>query len=162
MYYINYFFIFSILGHFIETFIYYNGESGILFGWWTPIYGIGTIIILFINEFINKKNKLKNITKIITLFLASAIILSIIEAIGGYLIEFLFNVTFWDYSYYKFNIGKYAALEMAIIWGLSSILVIYFIKPLIDKIIGKIPKYFTYILIILFIMDLLFTIIIKH
>lgn len=162
MYYINYFFIFSIIGYFIETFIYSNGESGILFGWWTPIYGIGTILILMIHNYLDKHFKLNKITKIIALFLSTAIILSIIEAIGGYLIEFLFHTTFWDYSSYKFNIGKYAALEMALIWGLSSILVIYFIKPLIDKIISKIPKYFTYILIVLFILDLFLTIMFKH
>jgi len=161
MYYINYFFIFSILGHILETFIYSNKESGILFGWWTPIYGIGTIIILLIHKYIDKF-KLNKYIKPIILFLACSIILSIIEALGGYLIEFLFHQTFWDYSHYKFNIGKYAALEMSLIWGLSSILIIYFLKPLIDKIIGKIPKYLTYILITLFIIDLLLTVILKH
>ena len=95
------------------------------------------------------------------LFIISAILLSIIEAIGGYLIEWIFGYSFWDYSSYKFNVGKYAALEMGIIWGLSSIIVII-IKPFLDKIISKIPKYFTYIIIIIFILDLFFTIIVKH
>ena len=45
---------FSILGHFIESFFYSNGDSGILLGYWTPIYGVGTIIILLINNFIDK------------------------------------------------------------------------------------------------------------
>ena len=90
------------------------------------------------------------------------IILSIIEAMGGYLIEYLFHTTFWDYSDFKFNIGKYIAVEIAIIWGLCSILLIYFIKPLIDKIISKIPKYLTYTLLILFIIDLVLTLIIKR
>ena len=160
MYYLNYFFIFSIIGHIIESFIYYNGNSGILLGWWTPIYGIGVVIILLINNLISKI-KTNKIIRILILFIMSAILLSIIEAIGGYLIEWIFNYSFWDYSDYKFNIGKYTALEMGIIWGLCSIIV-YFIKPFFDKIISKIPKYFTYILIILFILDLFFTIIIKH
>ena len=160
MYYLNYFFIFSIIGHIIESFIYYNGNSGILLGWWTPIYGIGVVIILLINNLISKI-KTNKIIRILILFITSAILLSIIEAIGGYLIEWIFNYSFWDYSDYKFNIGKYMALEMGIIWGLCSIIV-YFIKPFFDKIISKIPKYFTYILIILFILDLFFTIIIKH
>lgn len=160
MYYLNYFFIFSIIGHIIESFIYYNGNSGILLGWWTPIYGIGVVIILLINNLISKI-KTNKIIRILILFIMSAILLSIIEAIGGYLIEWIFNYSFWDYSDYKFNIGKYTALEMGIIWGLCSIIV-HFIKPFFDKIISKIPKYFTYILIILFILDLFFTVIIKH
>lgn len=161
MYYLNYFFIMSLLGHFIETFIYADGNSGIFLAPWTPVYGIGTILILLINKVIDKYIKNKYV-KIILLFLSSMIILSIIEAMGGYLIEYLFHTTFWDYSDFKFNIGKYIAIEIAIIWGLCSILLIYFIKPLIDKIISKIPKYLTYTLLILFIIDLVLTLIIKR
>jgi len=160
MYYINYFFIFSILGHFIECFFYSNGESGILLGYWTPIYGIGTIIILFINRFIDKF-KINKIFKIVTLFFMSAIILAVIEAIGGYLIKWIFNTELWDYSNHKFNIGKYTSLEMSLIWGLSSILLIYFIKPIVDKFVNKIPKFLSYVLIILLIVDLITTIITK-
>lgn len=161
MFYLNYFFVFSIIGHIVESFVYSNGESGILFGWWTPVYGIGVLIILLIHKLIDKI-KLNKIGKGTLLFLLSALILSIIEAIGGYLIEWLFNYTFWDYCNYKFNIGKYAALEMALIWGVSSLILIYILKPLLDKIISKIPKYFTYILSVLLILDLFFTIILKH
>lgn len=160
MYYINYFFIFSILGHFIESFFYSSGDSGILYGYWTPIYGIGTIIILLINKFIEKFN-LNKILKIILLFVGSMIILSSIEVLGGYLIKWIFNKELWDYSNHKFNIGKYTSIEMSLIWGLSSILLIYFIKPIVDKIISKIPRFFSYILIILMIIDLLSTVIIK-
>lgn len=67
----------------------------------------------------------------------------------------------WNYINHKFNIGRYTSLEISLIWGLSSILVIYFIKPLIDKFINKIPKIITYILIVLFIIDITITIIVK-
>ena len=129
-------------------------------GYWTPIYGIGTIIILLINKYINRI-KINKTFKIILLFILSSIILAIIEAIGGYLIKWIFNLELWDYSNHKFNIGKYTSIEMSLIWGLSSIILIYFIKPLLDKIIKKIPKIITYILIVLFIFDLMITLIIK-
>lgn len=159
MYYLNYFFILSIIGHLIETFII-KSKSGILFGWWTPVYGFGAIIIILINKYIQKIN-INKMSKVIFLFISCSILLTIIEAIGGHLIKFIFNITFWDYTNYKFNIGKYVALEVSIIWGLSSIFLIYYIKPFLDKIISKIPKYFTYILIILLIIDLVSTLIIK-
>ena len=54
MYYINTFFIFSILGHIIENFVYKHVDSGILFGFWTPIYGLGIILILLINNILKK------------------------------------------------------------------------------------------------------------
>ena len=54
MYYLNCFFIYSILGHILETvtaLITGNGfKSGILNGWWTPVYGIGAVTILFVSE----------------------------------------------------------------------------------------------------------------
>ena len=160
MYYINYFFIFSVLGHFIESFFYASKDSGILLGYWTPIYGIGVILILIIYKFINKL-KLSNILKGCALFLITMIVLSSIEAIGGYLIKWIFNTELWNYTNHQLNIGRYTSLEMSLIWGFSSILLIYFIKPLIDKIIKYIPKWLTYLLIIIFIIDLIATLTIK-
>lgn len=95
MYYLNYFFIFSILGHLFELILI--GKSGILYGLWTPIYGIGVILILMINNFIDKF-KLRSFKKFISLFFISCLFLPIIEAIGGYLIEFIFNKSMWDYT----------------------------------------------------------------
>lgn len=161
MYYLNYFFVFSIIGHFIECFFYSSGDSGILFGYWTPIYGIGTVIILLIYNFIVCKLKNKFL-KLLTLFLVCSITLSVLEATGGYLIKWIFNKELWDYSNFKFNIGKYTALEMSLIWGGGSLILIYFLKPFFDKIIGKIPKYFTYTLSILLVIDLILTIIFKR
>ena len=159
MYYLNYFFTFSIIGHFIETFFYSNGESGILIGYWTPIYGIGVVTILLIIKLLNKL-KLNNILKLLFLFLISSIILSLMEILGGYLIKWIFHKVMWDYTNHKYNIGTFTSLEMALVWGLSSIL-IYFIKPFTDKIISKIPKYLTYILVLLFIIDYFTTLILK-
>ncbi len=161
MYYINYFFITSILGHFIETFFYSNGESGILFGWWTPVYGIGSIIILLIHKFLDKYKFGKSM-KVIVLFFSCAVVLSIIEALGGYLIKWIFDTELWNYSNLKFNIGDFAAIEMSLLWGVSSIILIYVIKPFLDKIISKIPKCLTYILIFLFTLDVLLTLLLKH
>ncbi len=158
-YYINIFFINSILGFILETIINHN-NSGILFGPWTPVYGIGSIIITIIFIFLNKKIK-NNILKFIIFFISISIILSIIEMIGGILIEKIFGITFWNYENHKFNIGKYASIEMSLIWGLASFIYILFLKKLIDKIEVKIPKIITYILTILFIIDNIITLIIK-
>ena len=96
--------------------------------------------------------------KFIIFFVSICILLSIIELIGGILIEQIFNITFWDYSNHKYHIGKYISLEMALVWGLASTLFIFLLRPLIDKFIYKIPKIITYILIILIVIDTFFTI----
>lgn len=159
-YYLNYFFLFSIIGHFIESFFYESGNSGILLGWWTPIYGIGILIILIIFKMLNKINS-KNYIKVILLFFICSILLSSIEVLGGYLIKLIFKKELWDYSNHMFNIGKYTSLEMATIWGISSILFAYILKPLTDKIVMLIPKCLTFILTVLFIIDLVSTLILK-
>lgn len=157
MYYINSFFVYSILGHFIETFFYSDGNSGILLGYWTPIYGIGTVLILIAYDLLSKKRDFNKLRGII-IFLLGTVFLSIMEYIGGIFIEKLFGVVFWDYSSMKFNIGKYTSLEMSLVWGLSSLLLIYIIRPPLDKLIKKIPKFITWIFIFLFIIDLICTI----
>lgn len=162
MYYINYFFIFAILGHLIETVFVKGFTSGILFGWWTPVYGIGVILILGIGKLIDKisLNK-KVILKIGITYLLSMVILSLIELLGGYLIEWLFHQEFWNYENHKFHIGPYISLEMANIWGIASIFVLYVLKPVIDKLEVYIPKLVTYLLILLFSIDVILTVIYK-
>ena len=94
-YYLNIFFIFSILGHIIENLVYVHVDSGILYGFWTPIYGFGSLLILFINHIINK-TKIK--MKPLILFISSAVLVATLEYIGGSIIEALFGRIFWDYS----------------------------------------------------------------
>lgn len=165
MHYINLFFVFSILGYLLETIYAYitkiNFESGILYGPWTPLYGIGIIIVFCLSDYIFKKLKLSKFKETIILFILIMIILTILEFIAGISIEKIFHVVFWDYSKHKFHIGKYISLSMSLIWALGSILLIYFVKPWIYKYINKIPKVITIVLISLFILDIIFTIINK-
>jgi len=156
LYYLNIFFIFSILGHILENFVYSHVDSGILYGFWTPIYGTGVLLILFINNVLKKLKINKYIFPII-LFILNAVLLSTLEYIGGTVIEFLFGRVFWDYSSDTFHIGKYTSLKMCLLWGISSILLIYILMPLLNKIVKKIPKFITYILVFLFIIDLTIT-----
>lgn len=113
MRYLNVFYFFSITGYILETLLLKNYESGILFLPWTPVYGIGILIALFIYNKI--KNKIPKWLEIILHFISCALILSLIEFIGGYLIEFTFNKVYWNYNLLKYNIGKYISLESALI-----------------------------------------------
>ncbi len=163
MYYLNCFFVYSIIGHIIESFVYdiYGGESGIFYGFWTPIYGIGCVIIIAVYNLFFKDIKMNKYLKALLIFLINAFLLTIMEYIGGILIEKIFDITFWSYKDLKFNIGKYISLEMALVWGLASLLLIYLIKPLFDKFINKIPTFFTIGLVILFSIDVIVTLVSK-
>lgn len=162
MYYINYFFLYSIIGHIIESIIYlfYSGHSGFLYGFWTPVYGVGIIIVLLIDKFI-KKFKLNRFKYLLLLFLISSILLTLIEYLGGILLKNLFNIVLWNYSNHKFNFGKFISLEMMFVWGISSLFFIIFLKNISDKIVKKIPRIISWLLIILFFLDLFLTIFMK-
>ena len=104
---------------------------------------------------------LKRFYKFVTFFIICTCVLAIIEAIGGYLIKWIFDKELWNYKNHLFNIGRYTSLEMSLVWGISSILFIYIIKPIVDNFIIKIPKILSLVCISLFIIDLLVTSFIK-
>ena len=165
MYLLNCFFIYSILGFLLEStftlIVSSHFSSGILYGTWTPIYGFGAILTIVISRKIFKNMHQNKFVETIITFIILTVVLTIIEWLGGIIIENLFHETLWNYKDYKYNIGKYISLEMSLIWGIISIFVIYFIKPIIDKLEKKIPKFITIIITILFIIDLITTTIIK-
>ena len=163
MYYINIFIIYSIFGYILESSISLISKgtfkSGIMYGPWTPIYGIGVIIILLLSKFLFKNLHLNKKYEIIIVLITITIILTILEWIGGIGIEKLFHKTLWNYSNQRFHIGKYISLTASITWAISSIIVIYIINPIIKKIIYKIPFSITIIILLLFTIDLIYTII---
>lgn len=158
MYNIKLFLFFSFIGYIFETILGTYRGSGILFGPCTPVYGFGVVIVINIYNFINKKKNLHGIKKLIISFLIGFIILSFFEYISGTLIEAILKTVYWDYSNQKFNIGRYTSLTMALIWGLSSVFIVYIIKPISKKITDFIPNYIAYISFTLFFIDLIISI----
>ncbi len=155
MYYVKYFLIASILGFISESILY--GESGILYGPYTPVYGIGSVIILLISEHILKKRNIKPFFKFLIIFVACTLLLTLTELVGGLLIENVFGYSFWDYTDKKYNIGKYICLEMALLWGISSLVFVCVLRPVIDVVIKKIPNFLIYIVLVIFVIDVVFT-----
>lgn len=159
MYDINIFLTYSILGFFYECIINFIQDgrfsSGFMYGPWTPIYGIGVLIILYIYKKLKKYNKIK---RFIIMSIISMIVLTLLEYITGNLIELIFHTSFWDYSNYKFNYGKFISLESSLIWMIGSIIIIFIHKKL-KKYIKKIPIQITIILSIVFTIDLVLSII---
>ena len=162
-YYINVFLVYSILGYILETtlktFFIPSMNNGFLYGPWIPVYGFGCCLIIAIMRLVFNRIKVSRWLKIVLVFLISMGVLTILEFIGGNLIELLTGKFFWDYSDMKYNFGPYISLEISLIWGIMSLVIIYVIKPVLDKIIKKIPSVFTYLVLAIFITDLSLTLI---
>lgn len=165
MYLLNCFFVYSIIGFIIEglytLIVSGHFSSGILYGPWTPVYGFGAILTIVISKKIFKNMHKSRFIETIVTFIVLTVTLTFIKWLGRILIENLFHETLWNYKDYKYNIGKYIALEMSLVWGIVSIFIIYFVKPIIDKLEKKIPKFITIIFATLFIIDLITTTVVK-
>lgn len=124
-------------------------NRGFLIGPYCPIYGFGSVIIIFYLE------RYKN--DIITTFILGMFICSVLEYFTSYIMEKLFKARWWDYSDRRFNINGRICLETMVPFGLLGCLLMYVINPFISGIISNVPKNIlnpiAIVLFILFVMD---------
>ena len=127
--YLFYFIIYSIIGWIVETsYVYISTKKfvdrGFLVGPYCPIYGSGAVLmILYLTQY--KDN-------ILTVFILSTVICSILEYLTSYIMEVLFKTRWWDYSTQKFNLNGRICGKNSLLFGLAGILVIYIIHPVIN------------------------------
>lgn len=138
-----------------------NKHSGIFYGPITAVYGVGILSIELLNTYFFSRIKTNKIIKIAIEFITLTITLSIIEFLGGNILNFLFDIDMWDYSEYSTNLGKYICLEISLIWGILGVLYIHIFKKFTDKIIKQISNEETYFFLIIFIIDILLVLITK-
>ena len=157
MYYINCLFFYSLLGFIIESNVYKinhsHRHSGIFYGPITEVYGFGILTLILIKKYIIDKLKCNKYLKILITFILSWISLTLIEFIGGNLLNLIFKIDMWNYTEKAFNLGKYICLELSLVWAIFGVLYIYYLKNFFDKIIELIPKKLTYIIILINIID---------
>lgn len=119
-----YFFIFSFLGWVTEV-IYTAAikkqivNRGFLAGPLCPIYGFGMLLIILLLYRFDKSDDLP----MIWIFIMGLILCSSVEMLGGFLLEKLFNLRWWDYSAEPLNINGYVCLKFSIFWGLGVVLI---------------------------------------
>ncbi len=161
MYYLNTFLLYSILGFLLETvrsfLVSSKFTSGILYGPWTPIYGLGIVLVILISNYLFSHLHLSRWVETLITFMIITLVLTLLEWIGGVLIEKIFHVVFWDYSKEALSIGKYISLSKSLIWGVGSIIFIYVLKPLLEGVIKRVPVPVTVILTLLMLSDLILT-----
>ena len=165
MYYINVLYFFSLIGFILESTIYKinnsNRHSGIFYGPITMVYGFGVLILTLIKRYFLDKLKCNKYLKFIIVFLISTITLTLVEYLGGNILNMIFDIDMWNYTKKEYNFGKYICLELAVIWGFLGTIYVYYLKDFFDKFIKLIPKKLTIIIIIINFIDILFVLINK-
>ena len=135
----------SIIGYVVEMVVAFvqNGRfvsrQGLLYGPFTPVYGIGILVYYIFFSFM--KNRRKSIV-----FISSMILGGITEYLCSFLQEKIFGTVSWDYSNWIFNINGRTTLIHCTYWGIAGILYISYIEPLIPKINELLNKNLTKIL----------------
>ena len=144
---IMYFCIYAILGYFMEScyvslfqrkFI----SSGLLYGPYIPLYGIGAIALIYISPFIANSLYLT--------IIIGGITMTVIEYFASLYIEKVFHTNCWDYSHHFCQFQGRICLIYFIIWCLLSYLFIFYIHPFIICLIPY--NDFTLIMSLLFIL----------
>lgn len=131
-----YFIFYSFLGWLMET-CYCSilehrlVDRGFLYGPICPIYGAG--VLLMILFFTPLKHSL------ILFYLTAVVVMTAWEYFVAWILETTTHVRYWDYSRYRFNIKGRVCLWVALVWGVLSYLVIFWIQPAVEGIYQIIP-----------------------
>lgn len=129
-------------------------NRGFLHGPICPIYGVGGILILSLPQIILKSW--------ILLFFSSMFLCTIVEYFASWILEKIFHMKWWDYSKYRFNIHGRVCLLNSLLFGVLSILIVYFVEPFILKFWQGFSFYwqgfFASALLIILILDLIVTV----
>ena len=129
----------SILGYIFEMIVvlfqkgYFESRQGLIYGPFTPVYGIGAIIYYLILNNIKKDNKIK-------IFFITAILGGITEYICSLVQEKVFGTISWDYSYLIFDINGRTSLLHCSYWGIAGIIYVIYIDPFLEKLKFKINQ----------------------
>ncbi|MDO5096265.1 MAG: putative ABC transporter permease [Peptostreptococcaceae bacterium] len=123
-----YFIIYSFLGWVCEC-LYCSYldkrivNRGFVSGPVCPIYGFGALAILkMLTPFTDN---------VLTVFLAGVLITSAIEYIASYLLEKIFQTTWWDYSNYQYNLNGRICAKNSFLFGLMAVALQFYVHPLI-------------------------------
>ena len=109
-------------------------NRGFLVGPVCPVYGFGALIIIFCLG--GEKDNL------LTLFLSSMVLTTVLEYLTSWLLETFFHAKWWDYSKYRFNLNGRVCLLGAVVFGVLSVLLIQWIHPFISGLVAKMNPVF--------------------
>lgn len=129
-----------IIGVVIETIYHmvvvepgvYQDRAGLLYGPFSPIYGVGAVLMTIALNRFHKKNPL-------LIFLVSAVIGGAFEFFVSWFMETAFGITAWDYTGTFLSIdGRTNGMFMCM-WGVLGLVWIKLCLPFMLDLVNKIP-----------------------
>lgn len=133
-------------------------NRGFLCGPYCPIYGVGSLFILFL--------LLRFKEDPVVVFILGAIITSALEYVTSFILEKIFHNKWWDYSDEKFNIHGRIFLFNTLLFGFGTLVIIYTGNNVITEILSWFSplamKIVAYSLLVIFILDVIYSCMIAY
>ncbi len=104
-------------------------NRGFLCGPIIPIYGVGSIFLIFLLE------PFKNNPYLVFFF--GILITTLLEYVTSYLLEKIFHNRWWDYSENKFNLNGRICLLNSSLFGIGALVIIYLANPIFQDFLNQ-------------------------
>jgi len=155
------FIICAMIGWLVETvFVFLSfgkiTNRGMTYGPYCSIYGYGGLILyLFFHNI--KPTK----TNIPFTFISTALTMGAFELVSGLILKHILGIEMWNYDKEFLPILHYTSIPVMIGWGILATTYVFFVQPLLLKIISFIPKNITkrlaLIILVIYVLDLGFS-----
>ena len=106
-------------------------DRGVLSGPLCLLYGVGGLVITFALGDIREGW--------FFLLVFSAVYATVIEWIGGHILEYTTHTRWWDYSAMPFNLDGYVCLGASLTWGALGVVVLKWGNPLLLALYSLVP-----------------------
>lgn len=106
-------------------------NRGFLNGPICPVYGFGVVAVI---HFLTPLRY-----NLILLYIGSAVLVTAIEWLTGFILEKVFHNKWWDYSNMPLNLNGYVCLLFSLIWGVFCVFIVDVFHPFIDTLLSHIP-----------------------
>ena len=107
-------------------------DRGVLSGPLCLLYGVGGLVITFALGDIREGW--------FFLLVFSAVYATVIEWIGGHILEYTTHTRWWDYSAMPFNLDGYVCLGASLTWGALGVVVLKWGNPLLLVLYSLVPR----------------------
>ena len=129
----------SVIGYVYEMIVvlfqkgHFESRQGLIYGPFTPVYGIGILIYYATLKIVKTRNKPK-------VFLITMLLGGVTEYLCSLVQQKAFGTISWDYSYLKFNLAGRTSLLHCTYWGIAGVLYVTFVEPKIEQWKIAIPR----------------------
>ena len=119
----------EVILHFVQAGEWVN--RGVLHGPWLPIYGSGGVLMLLLLKRLRQNPILH--------FIGTVVLCGFVEYWTGYACEKFLGRRYWSYDGYFLNLDGRICAEGLVAFGIGGILMVYFLAPLVDDLIRRLP-----------------------